>query len=152
MERTAERRATMKQRHSCHWRWRAAVGLAVALLAGCGDSQPTLTGVVTLDGAPLANGNISFLPAGEGAGASATIGPDGAYDVRTGSVRGLAPGEYVVTVSANGPPITKRGSDLPLPGKLLTPKKYSTSRTSDLRATVQPGENTLNFELTSNAK
>jgi hypothetical protein len=144
--------AKMERQTTAYRRWLSVPALAMALLAGCGESQPTLTGVVTLDGAPLATGNISFLPTGEGAGASASIGLDGAYDVRTGSVRGLAPGDYVVTVSANGPPITKPGSDLPLPGKLLTPKKYSTSQTSDLRATVQPGDNTLNFELTSNAK
>jgi hypothetical protein len=129
-----------------------AIALGLALMVGCGDSQPTLTGVVTLDGAPLTTGNIAFLPTGEGAGASATIGSDGSYDVRTGSVRGLAPGDYVVTVSANGPPVTKPGSDLPLPGKLLTPKKYSTSQSSDLRANVQPGDNNLNFDLISNAK
>lgn len=142
----------MERQTTAYWRLLSVPALAMTLLVGCGESQPTLTGVVTLDGVPLATGNISFLPTGEGAGASASIGPDGAYDVRTGSVRGLAPGDYVVTVSANGPPITKAGSDLPLPGKLLTPKKYSTSQTSDLRATVQPGDNELNFELTSNAK
>lgn len=129
-----------------------AIALSLAIVAGCGDSQPTLSGVVTLDGTPLATGNISFIPAGEGAGASATIGAGGAYDVQTGSARGLAPGDYLVTVSANGPPVTKPGSDLPLPGELLTPKKYSTSQTSDLRATVQAGANKLDFNLTSDAK
>lgn len=121
----------------------------MALLLGCGDSQPTMSGVVTLDGTPLAGGNLSFIPMGDGAGASATIDSDGTYDVRTGSVRGLTIGEYIVTVSANGPPVSRLGSDLPFPGKLLTPKKYSTSQTSDLRATVQAGANELDFKLTS---
>jgi hypothetical protein len=142
----------MRRPSNCHIEATQAIVLGLALIVGCGDSQPTLSGVVTLDGKPLATGNIAFLPTGEGAGASATIGSDGSYDVRTGSVRGLAPGDYIVTVSANGPPVTKPGSDLPLPGKLLTPKKYSTSQSSDLRANVQPGDNNLNFDLTSNAK
>lgn len=108
-----------------------------------------MTGVVTLDGAPVAGGNLSFIPVGAGAGASATTGADGTYEVRTGSGEGLAVGDYIVTVSANGPPVTRPGSDLPFPGKLLTPKKYSTSQTSDLRASVQAGANELDFQLSS---
>ena len=134
-------------------RWRRAnLLVALAALLGCGASQPTLSGIVTLDGAPLAGANLSFIPVGSGAGAAATTGTDGSYEVRTGSGEGLAAGDYIVTVSANGPPVTRPGSDLPLPGKLLTPKKYSTSQTSDLRASVQTGANELNFELKSDAK
>ena len=57
-------------------------------------------GAVTLDGQPLADGAISFLPAGKGVAAGATI-TGGRYVVD--GARGPTPGEYRVEIRASAP-------------------------------------------------
>jgi hypothetical protein len=79
------------------WRWGgrwlalAAVSIAVS---GCGSSVATVSGKVTFDSQPLANGTITFLPAD---GATATAGgkiENGTYSVQ------MPPGQKKVQVSA----------------------------------------------------
>jgi len=58
-----------------HYAW---VGLSfmVTLLVGCGPSGPTripVTGQVSLDGQPLSQGTITFIPTGEGTAASGEV-------------------------------------------------------------------------------
>ena len=74
-------------------------------LAGCGGGGPTLpvSGIVTLDGEPLANASVTFYPESEVqgvVGGVAKTGSDGKFVV-TGAKgdSGLAPGKYKVTVS-----------------------------------------------------
>jgi hypothetical protein len=63
-------------------------GLAVVLVAGCGDSGPSfpvanLAGSVSIDGAPVAQGNINFIPTGpQQAPATMAKIVDGRYDAR----------------------------------------------------------------------
>ncbi|HMO84162.1 MAG TPA: carboxypeptidase-like regulatory domain-containing protein [Lacipirellulaceae bacterium] len=129
------------------WRSLPAIGV---LLVGCGGGQEAeVRGVVTLDGAPLSGGSVTFVPVERGAGASANINAEGSYAALTGSSQGLQPGEYVVTVRASAPPSPDPKGGPPIPGKLLTPKKYGSTQTSDLRATISAGRNTLNLELRS---
>lgn len=138
--------------------------MLVALVAapGCGRSLPAgVSGQVILDGKPLATGLVTFFPTTAGPVAYAAIGSDGRYAAQTGSTRGLEPGEYVVTVAANGPPGSTPAPPPPpaaagnrprytepmLP--IITPPKYATRDTTPLRATVKPGGQTLDFELRS---
>ena len=74
-------------------------------LAGCGGGGNTLpvSGVVTLDGEPLAGASVTFYPESEVegvVGGVAETGSDGKFVV-TGAKgeSGLAPGKYKVTVS-----------------------------------------------------
>lgn len=132
----------------------AAVSLAsvVCLAAGCG--QPgKVSGVVTLDGAPLSTGVITFNPAVSGPSAYGAIGADGRYELRTGATAGLAAGEYVVTVAANAAAQEQPGAGS-WPGTervlpLVTPRKYADREKTPLRATVKAGGQTLDFALIS---
>jgi len=145
----------LKQNFACR---RASTWLALPTIValslgatGCGGGPPaTVEGVVRLNGKPLDRGSVTFVPVEGGAGATASIGSGGAYAARTGSLEGLEPGEYVVTVQARGDVIRNAKGGLPMPGKLLTPAKYTTSKTSDLRATIKPGSNELDLELRGN--
>jgi hypothetical protein len=93
----------------------AVVALAVAA-DGCSQSQPPpyrgpIRGTVTLDGKPLAKGNVRFIALDPtGINVLAPVA-DGAYDVPEG--RGLVKGKYRVefSVSKLGPPF--RNPDFP---------------------------------------
>jgi len=83
---------------------RAAVlisALGLLLLAGCSGSggRRAISGTVTLDGAPLDGGSISFRPApGNPANSAGATITNGAF--RMTAAKGLKPGEYLVTVQA----------------------------------------------------
>jgi hypothetical protein len=59
------------------------------------------------------------------------------------------PGEYLLTVRALGESTKDPRGGPPTPGKLLTPKKYTSSKTSGLQVTIQPGSNDVKLELRS---
>ncbi len=63
----------------------AALGLSVVLLAGCGGSAYPLagvSGVVTLDGEPLAGARVAFQPRREGEGLNSGPGSYGTTDAQ----------------------------------------------------------------------
>jgi hypothetical protein len=135
--------------------WFGTAGLVLAAIltaAGC-TRRADVGGLVTLDGKPLPTGVVTFTPASGGATGYAAIGEDGRYTVQTGASAGLPPGEYVVTVAANGPAATDsqpgRGplSDGIRP--LVTPQRYADRAESPLRATLQSGTQELRLVLTS---
>jgi len=96
---------TRPPRAACFW-WPASFPLVMALLfgvAGCGSDGPPrlrVVGAVTLDGQPLADGAISFIPTGKGVAAGATIA-GGRYVVE--GARGPTPGEYRVEIRSSAP-------------------------------------------------
>jgi hypothetical protein len=99
----------------------AALAVAVALAAGChsGPAPPKrggISGKVTLDGKPLAKGNVRFI-ALEAAGVN-VLAPvtNGTYDVPEG--QGPTKGKYRVEFSV--PTATKRRVENPdVPGQFL---------------------------------
>jgi hypothetical protein len=130
--------------------------LASLVLTGCGGGTSSVSGKLTLDGEPLARTEnvsvtIMFYPeSGSGAPAAALADEAGGYVLSTGSQQGLAPGNYVVTLSATEftPPAVAGG----MPGnRVLTPARYANPKQSGLRAEVKPGSNTFNFDLRSDA-
>lgn len=122
----------------------------VITFSGCGGGrEASVQGTVTLDGQPLDHGNVSFIPVPQGAGAHATIESDGTFSASTGGTKGLDPGDYLLTVRAFDEPTEDPRGGPPIPGKLLTPEKYASSSTSELRFTIQPGSNDLEVELHS---
>lgn len=129
------------------------LGVAVAVV-GCSRHPAKLSGEVMLDGEPLPTGVIMLSPARTGPSAYGEIGPDGRYELKTGSEKGLEPGEYVVTVAANEPgpdvPESETGAAPPI-RPLMTPSKYADVGTSPLRITVKPGSQKLTIELESKA-
>ncbi len=136
----------------------------LGLMIGCGDGKidtESVVGVVTLDGAPLADAMVNFTPAVEGKGTPSYAKTDaaGKYQLQTllgNADAGTTPGDYIVTVSKielkeTGKTIENSdGTKSPeKESEELLPKKYTDAKTSDLKATVAPGGNTLNFDLKS---
>jgi hypothetical protein len=110
---------------------------------GCGGSAglTPVSGKVTLDGQPLtgASGTIMFVPAGDsGAGGMASLNSDGTYQAKTGSLPGLQPGEYDLSVTATEATKVSLGTDYQkTEPKSLIPEKYNNAKTSGLKVKVE---------------
>lgn len=130
--------------------------LAVILLVGCGDGLGRVSGTVTLDGSPIradadTRCTVTFYPAG-GAGAtpSGVVDETGKFELGTGAVDGVEPGEYKVAVSASQL-VGDAQPGVPRSGKRLTPAAYGDPNQSGLTATVKPGGNQFDFALSSDS-
>jgi hypothetical protein len=125
-------------------------------------------GVVTLDGEPVAEATVTFIPVTDGQGCSATGRTDasGTYKltaVPTGELTaepgaGTLPGEYYVGVrkiemAAGGEEEEEEEEELGEPGEneptYLVPKKYDIPTESGIQVTVKEGENDIPIELSS---
>jgi hypothetical protein len=131
---------------------------AIFLLPTClgcnrsGLDLQELSGVVSLDGRPIENGSIRFLPvAGDGL-ASGCVITAGRY--RIPLAKGLPPGKYRVQISAadqrgidpHAPPPKMGEEGAPL--KELVPEKYN-ART-ELQVEVKSGgRNVFDFAMNS---
>lgn len=132
-------------------RWRlTAIGLLAAALTGCGGPyDATVAGVVTLDGATVTRGTISFTPQAGGPPAYGMIASDGKYSLRTGREEGVKSGGYTVTVAANEESNQQGRDGGPPPvGKPITPDWYRSPTSSGLSYEIKPGDNEINIELT----
>ena len=125
--------------------------LLLSSLSGCGGKPAKVSGTVSVDGVPLNQGTVSYVPAGGGLRAVAQIESDGSYKVRTNREMGLEIGEYKVAVSSREV-IKPEGGGLPMPGKYLAPQRYGRIETSDLQYTVEKGSNVIDIELSSDSK
>jgi hypothetical protein len=120
--------------------FRASI-LLVLLLLGCssGPKLPPLapvSGVVTINGAPVPRGTVQFVPEGGGPTATGEIGADGGYTLKTAGVDGAMVGTHLVKVDARDVP---KGDWDTLP-KYLTPKKYASEKASGLKFEVKAGQ------------
>jgi hypothetical protein len=139
-----------------HWRFSLLLALAAAgsMAAGCSQSSDELpreavSGTVTLDGEPLANGSIQFSSDGG-------AGPGGGSPVKDGQFSiarelGLVPGKYRVAINAAGKRNQTKADE---PGKRsgfapeLIPAKYNSQTT--LSAEVKKGGSSdLKYDLLS---
>jgi hypothetical protein len=127
------------------------VGAACLLaLAGCSSNDKAyVSGVVMADGAPAEGYVLTFTPTDGIAGpAQARTGPGGRYEARTSrTIDWVVPGKFRVEVL--GPVELARGSGSPPPpGSVRVPNRYR-GNASELSATIEPGNNALNFEIDS---
>jgi hypothetical protein len=118
--------------------------------AGCAkksDGKVSLTGKVTLDGEPIPEGSITFMPVSAVGTTNGTEISNGYFSVR------VNPGEQAVQIYANRPdlkhPVTKELKERGVEENLeqYIPAKYN--RQSTLRVTVDKDTKEHNFELTS---
>ena len=133
--------------------------LQVVLLAlvGCGNPRASVEGTVSLDGVPVDFGTIAFVPLETTQSPSAGgMVIKGAYKID--AERGPLPGTFRVEISGQKKTgEKKRARDIPdfppsdefveLTVELL-PEKFN--KQSTLRATIKPGRNAINFDLTKN--
>lgn len=157
-----------------HW----AVVVACGLVFGCGPGGPAVQmvkGSVTLDGSPLGDADIGFVPAvaGRGLPAVGRTASDGSFVLNAQGAypgRGTLAGDYVVTVRKTeavtpSGPVGPISTDDPDYGKVLpditdrgassqslVPEAYGDSARSPLRASVVTGQNVFRFELESAAR
>lgn len=132
-----------------------AIIAAATVAIGCGGApeQTNVTGKITFDGEPVANGQIEFEPQGAGRMAFAAIA-DGAY--ATAKDRGVRPGKYLVRITATRP--TGKSAELgafaadaasAVVNEQFIPTKYNSS--SEISVEIAPGEAMVqDFELKSN--
>jgi hypothetical protein len=127
------------------------LAIAVLLAAGCGPGGPEIahvSGRVTMDGKPLANATVVFIPE-NGRPAGAQTNSDGKYVLEfTEGRRGAIPGKNTIRIS------TLRDADRDANGKAIPaspetiPAKYNAAST--LEFTVEPRKrNVANFDLKS---
>lgn len=133
-----------------------SVGLA-ALLVGCqrGPTVAPVSGVVTHQGAPLANAHVTFTPV-EGANpASGFTDARGRFTLQTFSNNdGALIGKHRVSIIARGPERPLRqgeiGSGMPgemAPGEPVIPVKFFAPESSGLEREVVPGKNEMTIDI-----
>ncbi len=136
------------------------VALAMlAVLPACSKAIKTegVTGVITYNGEPLADATVKFIPTdATGSQSYGKTNEKGEYKLQTllgAADAGTTPGEYKVTVDCietveTGNMIEENGEEKPeTVAESLIPAKYNNAETSGLTATVKPGDNTINFDL-----
>ncbi len=130
---------------------RAALVLACLAPLSCGKSGDAVLnpvrGEVFFNGKPASGAAVHFHPVDEeGSPAFATVQDDGSFELSTyGKNDGAEVGDYIVTI--NWREETKVDGET-MNGPDLLGERYSTPKTSSLRATVIEGENVVpRFDL-----
>ena len=118
-------------------------------LVGCGaGAGASVSGKVTLDGAPLDDATITFVPTAGGQRQAAwTTVKGGQYSIAAKD--GLGTGQFRVEIRALRPTGEKANPNEPtmVPAKEALPSKYNSK--SELTVEIKPGTNTADFDLKS---
>ena len=131
--------------------------LLASCIAGCGSGLASVGGTIMLDDKPMAGGRdlrvtVLFVPeSGSGATGAALVDSDGRYYLSTGAKSGIQPGNYLVAISAVEV-IRSKDESAPPGSRPLTAQHYADPKLSGFRAAVQPGSNTFDFNLRSDAR
>lgn len=146
------------------------LAVSLAAVVGCGGASvktEMVTGLVTLDGEPVANAKITFAPNVGSLGAYGNTDETGHYTLTTqggAPNKGAVVGEYKVAIvkQENVAPTpsleevqkaSETGEDIykkyPAEWVDIVPARYTVPVTSGLTASVQSGKNVFDFALTS---
>lgn len=144
-----------RSRNASPRRWWIAVAVLIGL-AGCGQDGPergAVHGKVTLDGQPVEEGSIAFVPSGTNAGPAAggTIS-GGEFSISEDA--GPILGTNLVQIRWSRKTGKKVPAGSPAPAGTMVeeiveaiPAKYNSQST--LEKQIEAGDNEINFELTS---
>lgn len=127
-------------------------------LSGCGDGGPELAsvkGVVTVDGQPVPNAILTFVPQ-EGSPSYGQTASDGSYELMfTDIKRGAMLGQHQVSIE--GQRLSKdelaemKAQGMDVPDRIVEiPKAYR--RPGALTAEVKRGSNAIDFHLEAKSK
>lgn len=145
-----DRQASKGWKRSC--RYLSGITMAL-LLAGCGSPTGpelgTVTGIVTLNGKPLSNANVTFVPTESGSPSYGGTDEDGVYHLMFNQHRaGAEIGRHHVLVELREPETDDSGNLVEVRPQTKVPDRYRQSGT--LTAEVEQGDNELDFDLSSN--
>ena len=126
----------------------AAAGLIISGLSGCGEPTypiptvyPVKGQILLPDGKPLTSGHV-VLVSNHGVEFPGKVESDGRFSIKSGAGDGAPEGEYKVRIEPE-PQLGTAGRAKRGAANLPFPAKYSHETTSDLRVTVEPGDNLL---------
>lgn len=125
----------------------SAVLLSMVSFVGCNSNSgmSPVSGKVTLDGKPYANAQVRFVPAA-GRPSIGMTNEEGVYRlVYIRDTLGAAPGEYKIDITTVHQSSSDSGGGKEPPERI--PPKYNVR--TELKKTVEPGENVIDFELVS---
>ena len=128
----------------------------LAFLAGCGKddgmNRKAISGIVTVDGAPLPNGSIEFQPLFQGGLGSGAVISAGAFSIAQKD--GLPPGKYRVSMIGDDGTnfgVSKGkmpGDEIMPPRKQLIPANWNANGKEDIEVKDE-GISEFNFTIKS---
>ena len=138
--------------------------VSLACIPGCKKNAPiktdVVTGVITMDGAPLAGARVTFSPVdASGSVAIGTTDDSGKYILQTllgAADAGTTPGDYIVSVSktVNEPTGKQEMSESAgemmdiMIAKELVPAKFTNKKSTPHKATVVANQpNSFDFDV-----
>ncbi len=142
--------------------WGMLFACSSFLFMGCETNNTGLTfvpasGIITLDGVPLVEADVEFVPQDiqpnenglGGSGGFANTDDQGRFEMYTASNAGVEPGTYLVKIrKTSQPEITDPEARVP-PGKEMVPAQYNSK--SDLVVELgDRGDTEIKFDLKSN--
>lgn len=137
-------------RNGMRWPCVGAAVVLVGMAAGCGSSGPAIvpvSGVVKLDGQPLDQATVMFVPEG-GRTAVGLTDASGTYRLQFTEDRwGALPGAHKVMITTERAQSGGEGSPVVPARKELLPKKYNAA--TELTAQVSADKPSIDFDLTS---
>lgn len=119
------------------------LSLGLLLLTGCGGAATgSVEGTVTVNGAPVNGLELEFVPVAGGGSSMGYTANGGKYQLIVGRGNDQIPtGEYKVAIR-----VFTEDPNLEIPKFKLGPN-YAKLEDTELRGTVNGGENTINFDL-----
>ncbi len=124
------------------------LGMCLCLgLAGCAESEGTVTGTVTFDGHPIPSGSITFVKSDGGSVRGGSVIRDGSFQTK------LLPGNYKIEVTAQKAGVKKKqkgfdGKDEEIElTEDMIPEWYN--HKTELSEDIKTGPNTLKLDLKS---
>ncbi len=127
---------------------RLAVPCCFVLLLGCGSGESVelglVTGIVTNNGAPVANAIVEFFP-DTGRTSVGSTNAEGTYTLKYGDMDGAVVGQCRVQITPGAAPAAaeEQGSDVMAPPMAAPPAICSIPE----KVTIARGDNKFNFEI-----
>jgi len=131
--------------------------LAVLPLVGCGggDQMVSVSGTITWQGMPIAQGTVAFMPLervedGPSRMATGRIESDGTYRLSTfGHFDGAMPGQYRVAISDTGEfPFEALETEQPQTNDGVLPARYAIAHEGGLTAEVPADRGSVEIDFT----
>lgn len=127
--------------------------LLIVIASGCGGADgpeiASVRGTIKMDGEPLPNATVLFIPQAGGRPAGARTDENGEYELNFGSGRqGAIPGENKVRISTLSDPMPDEEGNMVPGSPEKVPRQFNTATT--LTFTVEDGkENIADFDISS---